>query len=301
MSLEADLGIYADQKMHLTDEKGNVVCELDGETAAKLLGMLQQTRETFLRRSLTGFQEGDREKAAHYGVEPDAEMEVILIAPEATAISQVKEFLRQIWGEEEKDCFLEMGEKDPTLVMLHTVTPKEPDPDREGGMISEGRELAEQIVSMINTELMCKVRAAYGNRARGLRELPERYAEACSAMEICRIFYAERTVASYEELGLGRLIYELPEHACRKFLKEVQGEKGSLEMDEQELQTVNIFFEKNLNISEAARDLFMHRNTLVYHLEKLQKKTGLDIRRFSDAMLLKMALMVKMKWFPAEK
>lgn len=112
------------------------------------------------------------------------------------------------------------------------------------------------------------------------------------ALEVGSIFYAEDHTVSYSNLGIGRLIYQLPASLCEMFLKEVFGEKVPDIFDEETTVTINKFFENNLNISETARQLYVHRNTLVYRLERIEKVLGLDIRTFEDAMLFKIALMV---------
>ena len=112
------------------------------------------------------------------------------------------------------------------------------------------------------------------------------------ASEGGRIFYSERRINAYNTLGIGRLIYQLPESLCEMFMHEIFGEKIPDDLDEETITTVNKFFENNLNVSETARQLYVHRNTLVYRIEKLQKSVGLDIRTFDDALTLKIALMV---------
>lgn len=112
------------------------------------------------------------------------------------------------------------------------------------------------------------------------------------ALEVAAIFYKEKNVITYEELGIGRLIYQLPIPLCEMFLKEVFGDYNPSSLDEEILTTVYQFMENDLNLSETSRQLFVHRNTLVYRLEKLQKTIGLDIRKFEDAMIFKIAMMV---------
>ena len=151
---------------------------------------------------------------------------------------------------------------------------------------------AKTAVDMLNMEAMVKVRASYGTIVEELRELSRSYKEARMAMDVGRIFYAGKRVISYNELGIGRLIYQLPPSLCRMFIQEIFEVNEMAEFDQEILTTINTFFDNNLNVSETARQLFVHRNTLVYRIEKLQKSTGLDIRTFDDAMTLKIALMV---------
>lgn len=151
---------------------------------------------------------------------------------------------------------------------------------------------AETIVDMMNTEAMLNVRVAYGTIVNELKDVSKSYKEAKMALDVGKIFYAERRVNAYNTLGIGRLIYQLPVNLCRIFIEEIFGNRVSLDFDEETLTTINKFFENNLNVSETSRQLFVHRNTLVYRIEKLEKSTGLDIRTFDDALTFKIALMV---------
>jgi len=153
-------------------------------------------------------------------------------------------------------------------------------------------EIADMLINTLNTEAMINVRVAYGTIIRELDKVPESYKEAGIALEVGRIFYEERSLLAYKELGIGRLIHQLPESLCEMFLEEVFGENDETIFDEETLATVDKFFGNNLNVSETARQLFIHRNTLVHRLEKIQKYTGLDVRLFEDALTFKIALMV---------
>lgn len=147
-------------------------------------------------------------------------------------------------------------------------------------------------VDMLGTEAMVDAGAAYGTIVKDLKDLSKSYKEARMAMDVGQIFYAGRRILSYNELGIGRLIFQLPVNLCRMFLHEIFGDYDPSSIDQETLATINTFFDNNLNVSETARQLFIHRNTLVYRMEKLQKVTGLDIRTFEDAMTFRIALMV---------
>lgn len=136
------------------------------------------------------------------------------------------------------------------------------------------------------------VRIAYGTVVGDIKEISRSYKEAKMALDVSKIFFADRTVIAYNELGIGRLIYQLPLPLCRMFIREIFKGKSPDEFDQETLTTINKFFENNLNVSETSRQLFIHRNTLVYRLDKLQKSTGLDLRVFEDAITFKIALMV---------
>ncbi len=156
----------------------------------------------------------------------------------------------------------------------------------------EVHQIANTIVDMMNTEAMINVRVAYGTIVHELKDVSKSYKEATMALDVGKIFYVEKKVIAYGRLGIGRLIYQLPVNLCKIFIDEIFAEEGSSEIDEETLTTVNKFFENNLNVSETSRQLFVHRNTLVYRLEKLEKSTGLDVRTFDDALTFKIAMMV---------
>lgn len=151
---------------------------------------------------------------------------------------------------------------------------------------------ARTIADTLNMEAMVSVRVSYGTIVEELKDVSKSYKEADMALEVGRVFYEEKTILAYNELGIGRLIHQLPESLCKMFLQEVfDGEVDGM-FDDEELLTVFTFFDNNLNISETARQLYIHRNTLVYRLEKIQKRTGLDVRVFDDALTFKIAMMV---------
>ena len=125
-----------------------------------------------------------------------------------------------------------------------------------------------------------------------IKEVSRSYKEAKMTMDVGKIFFDERSIIAYNELGIGRLIYQLPIPLCKMFIREIFGGKSPDDFDEETLTTIMKFFENSLNVSETSRQLFIHRNTLVYRLDKLQKTTGLDLRVFEDAITFKIALMV---------
>ena len=163
----------------------------------------------------------------------------------------------------------------------------------KGQSYEEVNRIATTIVDMMNTEAMLNVRVSYGTIVDEIKDLSKSLKEAKMALDVGRIFYAEKRVNAYNTLGIGRLIYQLPESLCRIFIDEIFGGKEVPDdLDEEILNTINKFFENNLNVSETSRQLFVHRNTLVYRIEKLEKSSGLDVRKFDDALTFKIALMV---------
>lgn len=152
--------------------------------------------------------------------------------------------------------------------------------------------IAHMLVDMLGTEAMTQAWVAYSNTANDLKDLSNAYKEARTALEIGKIFYAERNVFGYRTLGIGRLLYQLPVSICEMFIQEIFGDESLDSIDGETLAIIRTFFENNLNLSETSRQLYVHRNTLVYRFEKIQKRFGLDLRTFEDAMTLKLAMLV---------
>ena len=158
---------------------------------------------------------------------------------------------------------------------------------------AELEKIARSIEDTLKNELFIKTVIGIGTVAMHLRELADAYKEAQTAIEVGKVFDTEKSISSYENLGIGRLIYQLPTTLCDIFLTEVFKKNSIDSLDQETLFTINKFFENNLNVSETSRKLFVHRNTLVYRLEKIKKLTGLDLRQFDHAIVFKVALMVR--------
>ena len=152
--------------------------------------------------------------------------------------------------------------------------------------------IAHMLVDMLGTEAMTQAWVAYSNTANDLKDLSNAYKEARTALEIGKIFYAERNVFGYRTLGIGRLLYQLPVSICEMFIQEIFGDESLDSIDGETLAIIRTFFENNLNLSETSRQLYVHRNTLVYRFEKIQKRFGHDLRTFEDAMTFKLAMLV---------
>ena len=207
---------------------------------------------------------------------------VFLIETDKEKDSTAMELLNGMFSSQVGDYITAVDESNAILIKALA-------PDDEYERLEQ---IADTIVDMMNTEAMLNVRVAYGTIVEELKEVSKSYKEAKMALDVGKIFYAEKKVSAYNTLGIGRLIYQLPINLCRLFIDEIFGSNVPAELDEETLTTINKFFENNLNVSEKSRQLFVHRNTLVYRIEKLQKSTGLDIRVFDDALTFKIALMV---------
>ncbi|MCR4618239.1 MAG: helix-turn-helix domain-containing protein [Lachnospiraceae bacterium] len=154
-------------------------------------------------------------------------------------------------------------------------------------------EIGETIVSLINTEAMTNAKVAFGNPVEELKDVSKSYKEGKLALEVSNIFYEEKSIAAYSALGIGRLIYQLPVNLCEMFLEEVFGEGLPPELDEETITMIGKFLENNLNVSQTSEQLYMHRHTILYRLDKVQKSTGLNLREFEDALTYRIAMMVQ--------
>jgi carbohydrate diacid regulator len=193
------------------------------------------------------------------------------------------EMLQNMFPDKTRDYVISVGEHDIVLV-------KDIKPDTDSKDIEK---MATNIADTISTEFYTKVSIGISSTVDNIKDLARAYKEAQVALDVGKVFETEKNIISYENLGIGRLIYQLPTTLCEMFLQEVF-KKGSLEsLDRETLMTIQSFFVNNLNVSETSRKLFVHRNTLVYRLDKIRKLTGLDLREFEHAITFKVALMVK--------
>ena len=211
-----------------------------------------------------------------------AERVVYVIDLEDKKDSTAVELVKNLFATKMRDYVTEVDEQ--SIVLIKDV--------RDVKNEDELQKLADMIVDNMHTEAMVRVRVGYGNQVNNLPDIAKSYQEAKMALEVGKIFYAEKETIAYRYLGIGRLIYQLPIPLCKMFIREIFDNKSPDDFDEETLTTINKFFENNLNVSETSRQLFIHRNTLVYRLDKIQKNTNLDLRNFEDAIAFKIALMV---------
>lgn len=222
----------------------------------------------------------NRAKKLH--VEVKAPRAVFMIETKGEKDNSVTELLKGMFSAQAGDYLTAVDETGVILIK-----------DLSGDSSHEAlQSVAETIVDMMNAEAMINVRVSYGTVVQELKDVSKSYKEAKMAMDVGKIFYAEKAVAAYSTLGIGRLIYQLPVKLCKIFIDEIFGENVPADLDDETLNTLNKFFENNLNVSETARQLYVHRNTLVYRIERIQESTGLNLRDFDDALTFKIALMV---------
>lgn len=222
----------------------------------------------------------NRAKKLH--IETEVRRVVYVIETKYEKDNTAMEIVKGLFNNQTKDFITAVNEK--SIILVQEL--------REQDGYDEVEQTAQMLRDMLNSEAMSSVKIAYGTIVNEIRQVSRSYKEATMALDVGKIFYMEKSIIAYNKLGIGRLIYQLPIPLCQMFMREVFTEVTPDSFDDETLTTINKFFENNLNVSETARQLYVHRNTLVYRLEKLQKSTGLDIRVFDDALTFKIALMV---------
>lgn len=222
----------------------------------------------------------NRSKKLH--IDTDARRIAFIVETNTDRDTNALEIVRSVCSNRPKDFITAVDEK--SVVIIREVA------DNEG--YDDLGKAAKNIKDILAAEGMPNAIIALGTIVKEIKDVSRSYKEAKMTLDVGKIFYSERSVVAYSNLGIGRLIYQLPIPLCKMFIKEIFDGKSPDEFDEETLTTINRFFENSLNVSETSRQLYIHRNTLVYRLDKLQKSTGLDLRVFEDAITFKIALMV---------
>jgi carbohydrate diacid regulator len=222
----------------------------------------------------------NRAKKLH--IETDVRRVVYIVETNREKDGNELERIRTLFGTKTKDFVTAVDEKN--IIVVKEVA--------ENENYDDLGKTAEMIVNLFHTDTEIDVHVAYGTIVGEIKEVSRSYKEARMALDVGKIFFEDKNVVAYSTLGIGRLIYQLPIPLCRMFIREIFDGKSPDDFDDETLTTINKFFENSLNVSETSRQLYIHRNTLVYRLDKLQKSTGLDLRVFEDAITFKIALMV---------
>ena len=221
-------------------------------------------------------------RAEKLHIETDVKRVVYIIETKHEKDTNALEIVRTLFAGKVHDFITAVDEK--SIIVVKELA------SEEG--YQEMEKTAKQILNVLPAEKQEVSHIAYGTIVEEIKEVSRSYKEARMAMDVGRIFFEEKNIIAYSSLGIGRLIYQLPIPLCKMFIKEIFENKSPDDFDEETLVTINKFFENSLNVSETSRQLYIHRNTLVYRLDKLQKSTGLDLRVFEDAITFKIALMV---------
>ena len=223
----------------------------------------------------------NRAKKLH--IDTEAKRVILIIETSHEKDSVALDNVRNLLGGKSRDFVTAVDEKN--IIVVKELA------DKAGSR--ELEKMAKEMMEILRAESEDdKIHIAYGTVVNDIKEVSKSYKEAKLALDVGKIFFDEKDIVAYSTLGIGRLIYQLPIPLCKMFIKEIFEGKSPDEFDEETLTTINKFFENSLNVSETSRQLYIHRNTLVYRLDKLQKSTGLDLRVFEDAITFKIALMV---------
>lgn len=223
----------------------------------------------------------NRAKKLH--IDTEAKRVIFIIETSHEKDSVALDNVRNLLGGKSRDFVTAVDEKN--IIVVKELA------DKAGSR--ELEKMAKEMMEILRAESEDdKIHIAYGTVVNDIKEVSKSYKEAKLALDVGKIFFDEKDIVAYSTLGIGRLIYQLPILLCKMFIKEIFEGKSPDEFDEETLTTINKFFENSLNVSETSRQLYIHRNTLVYRLDKLQKSTGLDLRVFEDAITFKIALMV---------
>lgn len=222
----------------------------------------------------------NRAKKLH--IETSVNRVVFLIETKDEKDSNALETVKGLFAGKSRDFITQVDEKN--IILVKELKEEEGYEDME--------KTANVILDMLNTEAMISVHVSFGTIVNEIKDVSRSYKEAKMALDVGKIFYSDQNVIAYSSLGIGRLIYQLPMPLCKMFISEIFGENTPDDFDDETIATINKFFENSLNVSETSRQLYIHRNTLVYRLDKLEKSTGLDLRVFDDAITFKIALMV---------
>lgn len=222
----------------------------------------------------------NRAKKLH--IETDVKRVAFIIETKVEKDTNALEVVRGIFPSKTKEFITAVDEKN--IILIKEL--------RDNDTQEDISKMAKSILDTLNSEAMSSIFVAMGTVVGDIKDVSRSYKEAKMALEVGKIFYTESHVMAYSSLGIGRLIYQLPMPLCKMFIQEIFQGKSPDDFDDETLTTINKFFENSLNVSETSRQLYIHRNTLVYRLDKLQKNTGLDLRVFEDAITFKIALMV---------
>ena len=222
----------------------------------------------------------NRAKKLH--IDADVRRAVMILELQQEKDHSVMESVKSFFGGKSKDFITAVDEK--SIIIVKEL--------EEGEGYADLDKLSHAILDTLGLNQNEETHIAYGTIVNELKEVSRSYKEARMALDVGKIFFGEKDVIAYSSLGIGRLIYQLPIPLCKMFIKEIFENKSPDDFDEETLVTIDKFFENSLNVSETSRQLYIHRNTLVYRLDKLQKSTGLDLRVFEDAITFKIALMV---------
>lgn len=261
---------------------GYMLSRIAASELVHLMGLSAErlSKESFYKDVLYGnIVNSDTAKmAAKLKLDADIERVVFAIKVDDEARDGATELVKNMYSEKNDYVFLD---EQSLLILIKDMTGYD-----------DAQDVASEIVSMINTEIMAKANVTYARPIRGFETLADGFREATMAMEVAQIFYDNRQISSYDSLGIGRLIQQLPKELCQNFLDQVLGSEGEGAFLDEDISLMNKLFDNNLNVAETARATGISRTTLIYRFERIYKRTGYDLRVFEDALTIKIAMMI---------
>lgn len=266
------------------DTEEEIVFALSQVRQLSLAYQEKYNKNYFLRQLMQGAVsfEDIRPRARKLRIDPDCRRLLFLVQTRHNAPDILTDILQNLFPAGSRHYIIQMDERH--IAVLKKCQAKETEED--------ALQIARMIIDTIQGEGMISVHVSYGSILNSLTDLSTAFSEARLAMEIGAIFYSDQLIVPYNQLGIGHLIYHLPLKLCEDFLHEIYGREIPSSLESEIQVTINKFFQNNLNIAETSRQLHMHRNTLIYRLEQIQKSTGLDIRNFEDALTFRIASMI---------
>lgn len=280
---------YQEEYVILLDAKADEAMMIGKMAAFQVQNLLVAYREHFDRENfvknllldnLLLVDIYNRAKKLH--IATDVKRVVFILESEQSKEYSTLEAVKAVFAKSKNDFITAIDEK--SIIIIKELEEKDGQ--------EELRVIAQSILGAVGRTENDSAYVAYGNIIHEIKEISRSYKEARMALDVGKIFFGDQDVIAYSQLGIGRLIYQLPIPLCKMFIKEIFADKSPEDFDTETYDTINKFFENSLNVSETSRQLYIHRNTLVYRLDKLQKSTGLDLRVFDDAITFKIALMV---------
>lgn len=207
---------------------------------------------------------------------------VYLVKSEEPFGEYVPEILKSTVPDSGKTFVIPMS--DDEIAIIHALN----DGDAEEDILHYAYILIDSILA----EAMIRVKAAYSEPVGHLQKLHHAWQDVLLAMNVGQAFYEAEDVYAYSHLGIGGLLYQLPPAACEKFLKETFQGGVRLLRDAPTRRLIECFFFNNLNVSLTAKQLKLHRATLLNRLTYIEETTGLGLRDIEDVTTWKLALML---------
>jgi len=254
------------------------------ETICKAEGGHHNAQDVYRRVMLDELSGPEMDAMAHeQGIPFEASRCVMLFQIIQTSHASAYSLLSELIPQEEGDCLVEMDRH--MVALVKDMAPVESEDELD--------QFAQAVSETLMSETAHQAIVGIGTPRNSLSALGESYREARRAMEVGRIFKPQETICQFRKLLLERFLTEVPRDVSLYYHNLLFNRRTARLFNEEMLYTIEMFFKKDLNLSDTARQLYIHRNTLVYRLDKVQRLIGLDLRKFEDAVTFKILLELK--------